>query len=124
MALVTTGVDFTIDQGARFYKQLVWNDENGSPRNLTGYKAHMQIRESVHDVDAKFTLSTESITKDGDITLGGALGTITLDLGATKTATIDGWREGVYDLELFTTTDDVVRLIQGKITVLLEVTRV
>lgn len=124
MALASRPYPLTIDQGARFYKKFLWRDKASLvPIDLTGYKAHMQVRETAESDHALLTLSTESITKDGSITLGGATGTIELEVVATNTAAID-WKNAVYDLELFTTDDDVIRLIEGPVLVSKETTRV
>lgn len=125
MALVEEDVLFTIEQGARFYKKFIWKI-SGVPVDLTGYKAHLQIRENIEDTEAKFTLSTETLVPpaEGTITLGGAEGTIELDLGASQTALISGWDTGVHDLLIFTDADDGIRLIEGKVRVSPGVTRV
>jgi len=59
---------------------------------------------------------------NGRITLGGALGTISLDLTAEETAAII-WDRGVYDLELESGDGTVTRLLQGSFTISKEVTK-
>ena len=117
MALVTTPVDLVISEGARYYKKFVWKDKgSGTPIDLTGYKADMQIRESVNSDTALLTLSTEAITKDGTITLGGSNGTIELEILASVLATV-GWKAATYDLLVYTDADHKDVLFGGKVTV-------
>lgn len=111
--------DFTIEQGAKFTRVFTWKDSAGTPINLTGYTAAMQIRK---DIEATATLV--SLTSGSGITLGGALGTITVEILATATAAYS-FRSGVYDLELYPAGNaaNAVRLLEGAVTVSREVTR-
>ena len=105
------------DQGATFSRVLTWKQSNGTPVNLTGYTARMQVRDHYASSSSVLTLTTEN----GGITLGGAAGTITLAATATATAalTADTY---VYDLELVDGAT-VTRLVQGQFTVNPEVTK-
>lgn len=119
---------FTIEQGTTLNKVLTWKDNQVTPQpiNLTGYTARMQVRPS----QSSSTINHEFTTENGGITLGGALGTITITASAIITA---GWTwtipsgqtkpQGVYDLELVDGSGSVTRLIQGTITLDPEVTR-
>lgn len=119
---MTAGVhDITIEQGSVFVLPLVWKTALGVPINVSGYKARMQVRKTYKSDDPPLI----SITSDaGDITLGGALGTITAKIVASDTATLE-IKQGVYDLELIPPSgeDDAFRFIQGEVTVTPEVTR-
>ena len=115
MAAIT--YDLFIEQGAAFTKQFIWKDSTGTPVNLTTYSARMQIRPSV----SSDTILVELTTANGRIALGGAAGTITLNLGATVTDALT--RGGVYDLELYQTADAVTRFAEGSVEVSKEVTR-
>lgn len=110
--------DFEILQGETFSKQFVWKNSAGTAVNLSGYTARMQVRQS----KPSDTVLLELTTQNGRITLGGAAGTIDLNLNATTTAAID-WRRGLYDLELVASNGVVKRLIEGQVTVSKEVTR-
>lgn len=109
---------FKIEQGATFYQPLVWKDGDGDVVNLTGYTARMQVRKTLKADTPILTLTTE----DGRITLGGALGTILLEVSATDTAELTACC-GVYDLELQSIDGNVVRLLEGEIEISKEVTR-
>lgn len=110
--------DFEIEQGTTFNKEFLYKDVNDDPVNLSGYTARMQVRSTVSSADVLLSLTTEN----GRITMGGAAGTIDLDLTATDTAAIT-WRRGVYDLEIVSSNGTVTRLLQGVITISREVTR-
>lgn len=110
--------DFIIKKGATFSKELRWKDENGTPINLTGYIARMQIRETVESTTTIVDLTTEN----GRIALGGALGTITLTISATDTMSITQ-SSAVYDLELVAGGGLVTRLLEGDVLFTDNVTR-
>ena len=111
-------LDFTIEQGATFNLLLTWKI-NDVAVNLTGYSARLQARVDVEDTETILSLTTDA---NGGITLGGALGTISLDRTATQTAVLQTG-EFVYDLELQSGGGQVTRLVQGQLTVSAEVTR-
>lgn len=111
--------DITIEQGATFERTLTWNDQNGSPINLTGYTARMHVRRTHYDNGTPLlTLTTEN----GGITLGGAAGTIALTVSATATSAVTA-ASGVYDLELVSAGGRVTRLLEGSVDFTPEVTR-
>ncbi len=108
----------TIYQGATFRKRLVWKSPSGTPIDLTGCTARMQVRAEVESAVVLLNLTTEN----GGITLGGATGVIELLSAPTETATME-WDGGVWDLEVAHPNGDVTRLAQGSISVSPEVTR-
>jgi predicted MFS family arabinose efflux permease len=110
-------LDFTIEQGATFNLLLTWKIDN-VPVNLTNWTARLQARVDVEDTETVLTLTTEN----GGITLGGALGTISLDRTATQTALLPAGTY-VYDLELISGVGAVTRLVQGELDISAEVTR-
>ena len=112
-------LNLTIEQGATFRKVLTWTDNLGNPIDITGFTARMQIRQALKDPTPIISLTTEN----GGIVLGGVTGEIELYIsdGDTEAMTI---QKGVYDLELEAGGGgDVTRLVEGKVTMSLEVTR-
>jgi len=99
--------DITIEQGATYSDTFRYALESGTPINLTGYTAKMQIRESYCSSPIA-TLTTEN----GKISITGATGTITVTLSKSETSLIN-ITEGVYDLVLTTGTTSY-RFIEGK----------
>lgn len=114
----TGAYDIEIKQGETFNRLVVWDNEDGSHVDLTGYTAKMQIRKRRTSSDVIIELSTAN----GRITLGGAAGTITLTISATDTAALDICQGAVYDLEL-TVGSTVKRLLAGEVSFSREVTQ-
>lgn len=103
-------------QGATFDLNLTWKVA-GTPVNLTGFTARMQVRPTF---DA--TSSVLSFTSGSGITLGGTAGTILVAASAVSTAGV-AVGQYVYDLELVSAGTAVTRLIQGNFILDPEVTR-
>lgn len=116
---MTFALNLEMQQGATFRKDLTWQIAE-APVDLTGYTARMQVRETVDSVTSLLELTTEN----GYITLGGAAGTIRLEVDAVAMAALD-FTAGVYDLELASgdATPFVTRLCEGAVTLSPEVTR-
>ena len=117
---VTDANSFTIGVNTSAYAAYVSGGlaDNGTPNNLTGYTARMQVRATIAAASALLDLTTSN----GGIVLGGTAGTIRILATAAQTAalTID---EGFYDLELIDGAGAVRRLLYGAVTVSKEVTR-
>ena len=113
-------LNLKVDQGATFSKVVVW--KTGTPAavvNLTGCTARMQVRNKLTDP----VVLLELTTANGGIALGGAAGTVTINLSATQTAAI-AWVTAVYDMEIIYSNGVVRRLLAGSVAVSPEVTRV
>mgnify|MGYP003348511795 CR=1 FL=1 len=108
----------TIEQGTTWNQDLVWKDSTGTPRNLTGYTARLQMRPTASSDVAYVSMTTGG----GGITITANTGTINLLLSATATAVLD-FSTAVYDLEAESSTGVVTRLMQGRVTLSREVTR-
>jgi hypothetical protein len=115
MSAATTNL--IIDQGATWEITFTYKNTNGTPINLTGYSAALQLRTSYDAASASLSLTSPS----SGIVMGGALGTIAITASATQTSSLVAG-EYVYDLEI-TTGSTVIRLVQGRITVTPQVTR-
>ena len=102
-------------QGSTFNQVLTYSI-NDVLVNLTGYTARMQVKEKYSSTVKQLDLTTSN----GGITLGGALGTITINATASQTAFILP-KEYLYDLELVYAST-VNRIIEGKFIVTAEVT--
>lgn len=108
-------LDLHMYQGATFRYVLTWLEDDVA-KNLTNYTARMQVRPTPTSSTVILDIDT-----DDDITLGGAAGTITIEVAAADTADIDPGLY-VYDLELVTGAT-VTRLVEGVFMVSAEVTR-
>lgn len=114
-----------IDQGASYHHEVVWQDDLGNPKDLTGYTARAQMRSAITDAGTLLDMTTEN----GQLVLGGDTGVVTFELDDATTAAID-WPAGratqligVYQLELIAGDGFVTRLLKGTVTVDPEITR-
>lgn len=109
-----------IDQGADWFYDVTYEQPAGTPVNITGYTAALQLRSLPESPSAVLTLTTEN----GGITITGASGLVAVHATAVQTRAID---EGtyVYDLEIssYANPPVVTRLVQGQAIVSAEVTR-
>ena len=119
---------FLIEQGATLSFELQYKDSAGTPIDLTGYTARMQIRSSVDSTTTIASL-TSTLTADGTgLNLSGSSGTKPLSSGSigvyisAASSSLFTFSEGVYDLELVSGSA-VTRLIEGKVKLSKEVTR-
>jgi hypothetical protein len=108
--------NLTIDQGATWRVNLLYKDSAGSPINLTGYSAQLQLRTSYDAASASLNLTTGS-----GITITANTGAIAIVATATQTGALVAG-DYVYDLEI-TLSGEVTRLIQGRAIVRPQVTR-
>lgn len=108
-SLVT--LDLTINQWASFSKVFSWQDSDSNPIDLTGYSARMHVRETK---DAVSTI-VELTSADSKITLGGALGTITLALTPAQTQALTPVKGAYYDLLLEDGSGVVTRFAEGRV---------
>ena len=106
--------NLVIDQGSDFALDLIIK-QSGSALNLSNYSGRAQLRTSVlaSSVSATFTVSVTD----------AANGALKMQLpAATSTGLAAG--QYVYDLEIFTSADAIVkRIVGGNVTITPEVTR-
>ena len=98
------------EQATTFNFQFTIKNDS-TPWNLTNYTAVMTVRPFV----GASTTTVVASTDNGRITLGGALGTVTVTIDATTTGAITAGRYS-YDLVL-TTGATVTRILEGKFVV-------
>lgn len=109
--------NFTIEQGATFERTITVRDSDDELFDFSGYTARMHIRPEVDSATILATLTTAN----GGIVLGGAAGTVAINITATATAGIQV--DGVYDLEIISADNKVYRLLKGIVRLDPEVTR-
>jgi len=109
--------NISAEQGATFERSILYTDIAGTPIDLTGFTAAMQVRDKAET--SVFVL--ELTTGNSMIALGGALGTIVLTVAAANMINVPAGRF-VYDLELYDGAN-TKRLIEGSFNVKAEVTR-
>ena len=105
---------FSIYQGARFQANLNVQDAGGY-LNLSGYLASGQLRTSYGSSTVLYNLLPTIYT-------GYVSGLLTIDIPASGTASLPVGKF-VYDIEINNTTDNVIKILRGRIAVEPEVTR-
>lgn len=108
--------NITMDQGAQWTLQVVYDNNNGTPFDLTGYTARMQVRPKFGSDNAVLTISSPS----SGIVITPLTGTLVLTATTAQTGDIPGGFY-VYDLEI-SSGGVVTRLMQGSVTVRDQVT--
>lgn len=99
---------FIIEQGATFKHTLTLKDSADALINLTGYSAEMDLRKNQDDTTEVATLTVAN----NRLTLGGAAGTVVLQISATDTTNLAPG-DGVYDFELTDSNGVVDRILEG-----------
>lgn len=108
----------TIDQGADWYINFIYKQPDGTPVNITGCTAALQIRTSPLAKTYVLNLDTDS-----GIVITGNEGLLECHATAEQTAQIVNGRYA-YDIEItFPITGVVTRLAQGTVEVIPQVTR-
>jgi len=123
-------------QGADWSKELLWRDSEGTPIDLIDYTARMEVRSNFDSPDILLLLETDPKpgggVGNGRITLGLVSNppdpdyNILLEVDAAATAALPakpGFTAWVYDLEMVSAGGLVRRLLMGRFTVSLEVTK-
>jgi hypothetical protein len=107
-----------IDQGADWFFNVTYEQPAGTPVNITGYSAALQLRSLPETPTAALSLATGG----NGITITGAAGLVAVHATAVQTgAIISG--DYYYDLEITSQSGVVTRLVQGQALVNPQVTR-
>jgi len=107
-------VNFFVNAGATFTRQLTYFTPEGDLFDLTGYEAKLQVRESVLSETAVIDIAPTIDTTEG---------TITWTFAATDTANLDR-EKYIYAMEISNDSNgNVIRLIEGDITISPKVVR-
>ena len=108
-----------IDQGSDWYINFTYQNPDGTPINLSGYTAALQLRSFPDAPTAVLSLTTEN----SGIAITASTGVIAVHATATQTtAIIAGTYD--YDLEIYSAgATQTTRLSQGQIVVSAQVTR-
>lgn len=115
-------INLTIEKGSKYLKTFVWRDKSKIPISLAGLSARMHIRETLESTAFEIELTTSN----GRIILedNAETGRIDLILGATLTDALN-IELGIFDLELYDEldTNEVIRLMEGVVSITNSVTR-
>lgn len=116
---MTAKYDFKLNQGTDLIVPFSLSDESGKPCNLLGFKAQMQLR-----VNCATGKLVDTFTCDNEcIKINADKGVLSLVFKHEQTAKYPATCLA-YDIELVSTDNNITRIVEGKITVSPEVTRV
>lgn len=108
---------FVFEQGTTISRTVTWTGPDGTPIDITGYSAAMQIRENYESPTTILSLASPA-----DITVGGVDGVFVINVtAAVMTGLADG--KYVYDFEVTSAGGTVTRLLQGALIITPEVTK-
>jgi hypothetical protein len=106
-ALIRKTVNVEIPVGATFGHVYTWTDLDDAAVTVTGYTAAWTL------VNSAGTTVHTATTANGQITLGGAAGTVTVAIPAATTATFTAGHGYRYDLNLTASGGQVTNLAGG-----------
>jgi hypothetical protein len=115
--------DIVVELGATFRRTFQYLDADENAIDLTGWSARMKVRapDWQGDVVPGFDLSSDA--SPGGITIDAEAGEITVEVDADDTSAVeDDVCRGVYDIELDDGAGFVVRLIEGRVQFVPQVT--
>jgi len=116
--MAATRHDIVVEQGSRFELNVAVKNSDGSVKDLTGYSGRMQVRKTVDDI----TVLLEASTANGRLSINAPAGIVSVVVPADIT-TLLTFNTGVYDLEVFTSAANVIRVASGFAALSLEVSR-
>lgn len=117
--MATTRHDILVRQGEKLEMNIQALNADRTVKDLTGYSARMQIRQTA----ASLVVLLEASTANGRITINSPGGVVMVSVGADVTAPLN-WTVASYDLEIFTADPaNVIRLVEGYASFSREVTR-
>jgi len=122
-------LNFNVYRGDSFNHQIIWQDSDGEPIDLTGYTARMHVR-----IQLQGTKTVMEATDTNGLVLGGTAGTIDIQLSPSQTsisnlphthapANVPHTHPCVYDLEVKSPVGFVTTLIKGLFNVETDVSR-
>jgi len=126
---------FVIEQGATTDFEVQYTDSSGNPVDLTDYSGRLQVRSGyAQDNGELFLTLSSSLTPDGTgLNFSGSNGSTPPTSGsigiyiAACTSSALTFNEAVYDLEIYSGSDDcpyTVRLLEGKVKLSKQVTTI
>lgn len=107
-----------IEKGATYRHTLYWKNSSNVPIDLTDCTAKLQARPSIESNIILLELSTANT----GLVITPLLGKIDLYINSLTTTNLVG-NLGLYDLEVYFPNNDIVRLIEGRVSFKDEITR-
>jgi len=109
--------NFEVDQNATFSFIVEYKDNNGSPIDLTGSTAKMQVRDTKGGSKLAFSLTSPA----GGITITPLLGKLTIKMTPTQTNKLF-YPKSSYDIMVTDSNSNKIKIIEGFLTLSRSVT--
>ena len=103
--------NWEVDQNTTFRFQIQYTQDDGTPIDLTGASAKMQIRDSVNGTKLAVTLTSPS----GGITITGSTGTLDIVMTPTQTNKLF-FPKSAYDVMVIDSNGNKIKLLEGFMT--------
>jgi hypothetical protein len=111
-----------IEQGSTFHLYLTWKDPDGTPIDLTGYRIRMQARQEPESAVKLLDFDSDALGAGQSIAALDATGAINITLAPSATSPLE-FRGADWDLLAISSGGEATRLLEGKASVSLAVTR-
>lgn len=112
--------NFIVEQGSQHEVTFRYKLADGNYQSLTGYRVRMSVKDHITDTAYVYQATSDSTADSGyaqDFTIptqtGNNEGVFTLTISDSTTTNFT-FNQGVYDLELIDSGDNVERLLEGK----------
>lgn len=109
--------NWEVDQNTTFTFEIVYKDNNGTPIDLTGASAKMQVRDTKGGSKLAFSLTSPA----GGITIDPSAGKLTLKMTPTQTNKLF-YPKSSYDVMLIDSNSNKIKLVEGFLTLSRSVT--
>ena len=109
--------NWEVDQNTTFTFEIVYKDNNGTPIDLTGASAKMQVRDTKGGSKLAFSLTSPT----GGITIDPSAGKLTLKMTPTQTNKLF-YPKSSYDVMLIDSNANKIKLVEGFLTLSRSVT--
>lgn len=107
-------IDLFVDQGTDFYTNMDLTNDDGTPMGVAGYTFAGQIRKSYYSKNPTANLVITVVNS--------ATGNLSISVPAAITANVAPGRY-VYDIKMTDTSNSIIRIMEGIVTVTPQVSR-
>lgn len=114
--------NIVIEQGATFPLYVTWNDPDGNPIDLTGFRVRFQVRQTAESASTLVDFDSDNLSSGETIAALDSSGVISIKLAPSVTSPLV-FKAADWDLTVESPGGEVTRLLEGKASVSLGVTR-
>lgn len=118
--------DLVIEQGATYERKIAYRDAAGVLVSLTDWSVQSHVRENIADATPKIVLAGGGgidYIKTGSFGSAPNNYNISINISPTVTVAQTSYTTGYWDMELVDPSGKVIRLLEGRVKIVPEVTR-